>query len=153
MELMFKYKVEHTFYVEEGKTVNKFPVQNIAVEAEESWDYLNATSYDPNKYCESTGVLRHLDVASAATRKNFRMEERHRLSQLNSSSNNTARLVQPDSNQSTARNTVPGLRRNLPDIPNATTVEENTPELVNELIKRLNLGKNKSFIPKTRVGQ
>lgn len=39
-------------------------------------------SYDPVKKCETATVLRQLNVESAAKRRNFRIEERQRLSNL-----------------------------------------------------------------------
>ncbi|XP_018575795.1 gametocyte-specific factor 1 homolog [Anoplophora glabripennis] len=141
-------KIEHTVYHEEGVPINKFPVHNIEVQADESWDSYDVPSYDPVKYCETNVVIRRMDVASAAVRKNFRMEERHRLNELSINKPIPSSSIQP---QQSNRNH-PGARRNLPEIPRGT-VAEDTPESVAEIMNRIVIGKDKAFIPKPRAGQ
>lgn len=67
---------------------------------------MDTPSYDPVKYCETNVVVRRKDVASAAVRKNFRLEERHRLHQL---SNNIPTPSTDEPQQASGNQ--PGARR------------------------------------------
>ncbi|KAG5865836.1 hypothetical protein JTB14_032848 [Gonioctena quinquepunctata] len=76
-----RQKIEISIYQEAGSDINKFPVHNLHVPTDESWDDVNVPTYDPQKYCESKDILRHIDVESAAKRRDFRVAERKRLGQ------------------------------------------------------------------------
>nr|CAH7738947.1 unnamed protein product [Callosobruchus chinensis] len=82
-------KIEVTVYQEEGMDMNKYPIKSEAVPTEESWDDLNVPTYDPKKHCETKNVIRHLDVASASKRREFRMQERKRIGLLNAKQGST----------------------------------------------------------------
>lgn len=45
---------------------------------------VNVPTYDPKTYTENSNVLRHLDVEPKAKKREFRINERHRLSDLSS---------------------------------------------------------------------
>ncbi|XP_044259709.1 gametocyte-specific factor 1 homolog [Tribolium madens] len=64
------------------KRTDRFPIPKIDVAVEESWDDLDVPTYDPKAYTEKSNVLRHLDVESSAKRREFRLNERARLNQL-----------------------------------------------------------------------
>ncbi|CAG9831218.1 unnamed protein product [Diabrotica balteata] len=80
-------KIETAFYVDEKTDLNRYPIRNTYIPSDENWDDENVPTYDPQKNCLSKEVIRHLDVASAAKKKNFRMEERQRMSQFTNNSN------------------------------------------------------------------
>ncbi|KAJ8985643.1 hypothetical protein NQ317_015139 [Molorchus minor] len=139
-----KVKIEYTVYQEEGADPDMYPVQNIAIESEETWDDYNVPAYNPNKYCENAEVIRHIDVQSAAKRKDFRVKERQRLNQV-AGPKLSAPSLQAD--RRPANNGPEMAVRNLPDSDRKVDiVEEQTPELVNHLVKRLTQGKAKVYI-------
>ncbi|KAJ8961738.1 hypothetical protein NQ318_021338 [Aromia moschata] len=67
-----------------GAEMDKFVVRNVSVEAEESWNDCNATTYDPKA---------KLDVESALQKKKFQVQKRHRLSQFQVSSSSKSETV------------------------------------------------------------
>nr|CAI5835180.1 unnamed protein product [Callosobruchus analis] len=91
-------KIEVTVYQEEGADLNKYPIKTEAVPTEESWDDLNVPTYDPKKHCETKNVIRHLDVASAAKRREFRMQERKRIGLLNANQESKCDSDRPKEN-------------------------------------------------------
>lgn len=68
----------------------------------------NVPSYDPKKATENKNILRHMDVESAAKRRDFRHNERKRVGQILAE-----KKEQPPSPDVTVRNTQPTTSRNV----------------------------------------
>ncbi|KAJ8941152.1 hypothetical protein NQ318_004272 [Aromia moschata] len=135
-------RVEYVVYQEEGVDLNKFPVYNIDATAEESWDDFNTPAYRPQEYCERSGVLRHIEVESAAKRKDFRVSERRRLGELN---NRKPGASSSSYDQEPGHSRAVTNRRVFPEVPNRVVIEERTPPNVTELLERLQIGKEQTL--------
>lgn len=100
-------------------------------------------SYDPERYCEANPILRRIDTESASTRRNFRISERLRFSNLNLDQSVPKPLSTSNCNKV---NTNLG-KVQLPPLPvsdvNATV--EPTPDNVLKLLERT------SILPKRAV--
>ncbi|KAJ8961029.1 hypothetical protein NQ314_006011 [Rhamnusium bicolor] len=117
-------KIEVTIYQEEGSVINRFPIPNIED---------NVQTYDPAKYCEQNEVIRHVDVESAAKRKNFRLTERQRINQL--TVNKPSDRLE-NNRPSNVNKNASALKRNLPE-KSRVVVQEDTPASVEDILKRL----------------
>ncbi|KAI4459944.1 hypothetical protein MML48_6g00015826 [Holotrichia oblita] len=122
---------------------SRFPIQAHEVESEENWDDVrivimyhfkeNHPSYQPEEYCKSKAIMRQAKVESAATRRNFRVEERHRFQQLKDvgpSSSVSLELSKQNvlGNQKVPENRAMPSKFRTTALANTTTnVEENSP--------------------------
>ncbi|XP_050501261.1 gametocyte-specific factor 1 homolog [Diabrotica virgifera virgifera] len=134
-------KIETKFYVDDKTDLNKYPVRNTYIPSDENWDDENVPTYNPQKTCLSKEVIRHLDVASAGKKKNFRMEERQRMSQF---TNNTNRPPKSDF-PSSQKVELPETRQ----FSDAINENENTPNSVEQVLMKTARAvvpkKNKNF--------
>nr|CAI5835179.1 unnamed protein product [Callosobruchus analis] len=142
-------KIEVTVYQEEGADLNKYPIKTEAVPTEESWDDLNVPTYDPKKHCETKNVIRHLDVASAAKRREFRMQERKRIGLLNANQESKCDSDRPKENiRNTSNVQKPSFV--LPERPQ-NRIDEEVPQSVAALVQRLAIDAKKAVIPKRKT--
>ncbi|XP_044259708.1 gametocyte-specific factor 1 homolog [Tribolium madens] len=116
-------KIEAPIVLSQTKSKNKFPIPNIQIASEESWDDINVSTYDPKKYVENSAVLRHIDVESAGKRREFRLSERRRHNELSGATNTAPSAPETSSVK-------------LPSHRTVANVEE-----VEELHSAVNLGK------------
>lgn len=143
-------KIEVTVYQEDKTNLNKFPIHNVHVSPEDSWDTENVSTYKPDTYCETREVLRHMDVQSAAKRRNFRIEERQRLSEVQKEGESKKVIAQSRSRpmRNVALSNISG--KELPATERSRTMEEATPDSIAEIVQRIRIGANQSFIPKNK---
>ncbi|XP_023012818.1 gametocyte-specific factor 1 homolog [Leptinotarsa decemlineata] len=159
--------IELAVYEEAGSNTNRFPIQNLNIEPDESWDDCNNTTYDAKANCENRNVLRKLDVASAGSRRNFRISERRRInenfSSTESRSENAPRTEShPQRSDSSNKETFSNVSRSkrderskrpvvLPDIQQEQAAAEQSVEdsnVVSDLMAKIKLGAGKTFIQK-----
>ncbi|KAL1505889.1 hypothetical protein ABEB36_005343 [Hypothenemus hampei] len=123
-------KIEVEIYQEEAKDPPiQIPLPNLPVPVDSSWDDEDVPTYDPQKYCEKNKILRRLDTASAAKRRDFRLAERERFNQFDD-------IVEKKSD--TARNTRTETEVLLPPTPAFAQPSLDTPpENINKLKERI----------------
>ncbi|CAH0559035.1 unnamed protein product [Brassicogethes aeneus] len=115
---------------------NKFPVIDNTVALGDDWsNEIGTSTYDPTSHLEKNEILRRKDVEPPSVRKNFKHEERHRISQI---TGNTSEPVQSSSQE----------RVQLPETKNAVKITEETPEEVTQILQRIKDGSKQAFIPK-----
>lgn len=90
-------------------------------------------SYDPVKKCESTPVLRQLNVESAAKKRNFRYEERQRIQAL---SHVKQEISKVEKATDFAQREGPSSR----PAPSMMDVDENDPFQVSTMMERIRMG-------------
>lgn len=133
-------KIEIAVYQDTKTDLDKFPIVNIHVATEESWDNDNVASYDPEKYCMSNEIIRHKDVISAAKRRNFRLEERKRIGQFSQSGGEPANSSVPRAPRQQENQT----RRPLPDHKRGE-YREDTPGVIEEIVQRIKIDAKNGF--------
>ncbi|XP_056648924.1 gametocyte-specific factor 1 homolog [Diorhabda carinulata] len=141
-------KIEVTIYQEDKTNLNKFPIHNIHISPEDNWDTENVDTYKPDIYCETREVLRHIDVQSAAKRRNFRLGERQRVSEVQKERANKKVVNQSRPIRNAALSSFSG--KELPATERTRTLEEATPDSIGEIVQRIRIGANQSFIPKNK---
>ncbi|KAK9737790.1 U11-48K-like CHHC zinc finger [Popillia japonica] len=111
-----RFNLDKQVFVADDVDHSRFPVQLTEVDSDENWDDVNVPSYQPEEYCKNKAIMRQAKVESAATRRNFRIEERHRFQQLNSTGpSNTENRAMPSKFRATAlANTTTNVEENLP---------------------------------------
>lgn len=111
--------------------IDKYPIKNVGVQSEETWDDYDVQSYNPKTHCENSEVLRRLDVESRSKKKDFQMLERRRLSNI----------IKEQTALSTAevQNVVPENKEISKDI-------KRKPKAV-RLLEQLKLGAKTSYVP------
>ncbi|CAG9861813.1 unnamed protein product [Phyllotreta striolata] len=140
-------KLEIAVVKDDQVDLNKFPIINHNVPTEECWDNENVASYDPEKYCRDNEIIRRKDVASAAQRRQFRLEERKRIDDVR----RRKEMEEARRNEIAAtRQAAFGAqnRINLPDLEATGCIKEETPQRVAGILDWIQMGAKRPVIPK-----
>ncbi|GJQ82086.1 hypothetical protein Trydic_g6958 [Trypoxylus dichotomus] len=129
-----RFNLDKQVLIESDVDPSKFPIRNMEINDEESWDAENCASYQPDEYCKKTMVLRQTKVESATTRKNFRVGERERMQKLR------------DMGPSSTENEAPNKFRSAALANTTTNVEEESPFSIQDLQRIIQSGAPKPII-------
>lgn len=122
---------------------NKYPVPQLSVQASENWDDECHPKYDPSEYCRNNIIIRNnvIHTQPSAVRRKFRLEERQRVQQLNSSESSTS--SRPNQSEPPRRPAEPSDgQQNCPQL------EDGPVRQIDELLAKVNLDSKVVTTPK-----
>lgn len=110
-------------------------------------------TYDPQKYCEANPILRRIDTESAATRRNFRISERHRFNNFHMEKSPNEPQPHSTANDNKANTNLGKVE--LPPIPvsDVNTTVESTPASILKLLEETSIPPKQAVITTTRKSE
>ncbi|KAH0999135.1 gametocyte-specific factor 1 homolog isoform X2 [Dendroctonus ponderosae] len=129
----------HIFQAETDVAPIEAPLPAIPVPLDSTWEDGEVSSYDPQKYCEGNAVLRRIDAAPAAVRKDFQLQERKRFSEMKNKPNQGKCL--PNAASMAMQKT------GLPEAPIFSEINiEDAPEDISQVMQKLDRVPKKAII-------